>query len=202
VFCEDFDSAWWAMRRHALGFVPEICFAYRMRGWPQTSPRNPVRELRDVAHIMAKNARFFPPHMAEVMHDLALSHFLNAAGEAEAAALSISNFIESRKRYEERTRSNASKAKTEDQASSAGETTESKSTLMHRFTAMQSDLELRNKQAAKQESDAKTRLSETKQKVKQSQDHVLKLQHLLRYHSSNPLRALKLWLKRKSVTRE
>ncbi len=85
VFCEDLDFAWWAMSRDALGYVPAVCFAYRCRSWPQANARDAVRELRDVAHVLAKYAPAFPPYLADSMRTLALSHFYRAAGDVKLA---------------------------------------------------------------------------------------------------------------------
>ena len=92
VFCEDLDFAWWAMSRQALGYIPAICYAYRCRSWPQTSSRSPVRERRDIAHVLAKYAPAFPLQLADCMHNLAFEHFYRAANDLELADAHMRRF--------------------------------------------------------------------------------------------------------------
>lgn len=86
VFCEDFDFAWWALGRGALGYVPAVCYGYRCRTWPQTSNRNPTREWRDIAHILARHAPSFPAGLAGRMRRRALGLYYSAAGDEQTAA--------------------------------------------------------------------------------------------------------------------
>jgi glycosyltransferase involved in cell wall biosynthesis len=92
VFCEDLDFAWWAMSREAFGYIPEICCAYRLRSWPHASNVNPVVELRDVAHVLAKYAPALPPQLADSMRSLALSNFYRAAHDVERADVHMRRF--------------------------------------------------------------------------------------------------------------
>jgi hypothetical protein len=85
VFCEDYDSVWWALSRGFLGFVPDICHAYRLRSWPQTHNRDPVREARDVSYVLAKHARHFEPPLREAMLTFSAALLQKAVGDTESA---------------------------------------------------------------------------------------------------------------------
>jgi FkbM family methyltransferase len=92
VFCEDLDFAWWAMSKGSLGYVPSVCYAYRCKSWPQTNQRNPIRERRDIAHVLAKYAPAFPPQLADSMRNLAFEHFYRAANDVELADAHMRRF--------------------------------------------------------------------------------------------------------------
>jgi hypothetical protein len=184
VFCEDFDSAWQAMSKKALGFAPVVCQAYRCRSWPQTSNRNLIREHRDIAHVLVKYARHFEQPIQEGMRNLAAALFHSAAGDVEGAAKYCQDFGEAALRYESRVHgmdqrgvASPSKPDTEEVA------------------ALRSEL-----------ADAGRRLEKAKdshrRESSKQKDAISHLEHLLRYHSANPLRALKLWWSRASKAKE
>jgi glycosyltransferase involved in cell wall biosynthesis len=85
VFCEDYDSVWWALSRGSLGFVPAICYGYRLRSWPQTHHRHPVREDRDISFVLAKHARHFEPPLRDAILTLSQALFQRAIGDTESA---------------------------------------------------------------------------------------------------------------------
>ena len=85
VFCEDLDFAIWALGKGAFGLIPEICYGYRCRSWPQTAMRNPTRECRDIAFVYMKHARLFPLDLAQRMRNRALGLTYAAAGDHESA---------------------------------------------------------------------------------------------------------------------
>ncbi len=102
VFCEDLDAAWWALSRQKLGFVPPICQAYRHRSWPQTSTRNPSREYRDVAFILAKNAKHFEQPIAAAMMNKAHAYFNSVIGEFDMARRLWDAHAENHRKYLEK----------------------------------------------------------------------------------------------------
>ncbi len=85
VFCEDLDFAMWALGKRAFGLIQDVCYGYRCRSWPQTATRNPIRDLRDIAFVYLKYARFFPPDLAQRMRNRALGLTYAAAGDHELA---------------------------------------------------------------------------------------------------------------------
>jgi FkbM family methyltransferase len=100
VFGEDFEFAWWAMSRQALGYIPAICCAYRCRSWPQTSPWSAVSTSRHVADVLVKYAPAFPAQLAQSMRNLALVNSYAAAADVEHADRQTWRFQADKLRYD------------------------------------------------------------------------------------------------------
>ncbi len=188
IFCEDFELAWWATGRHALGFIPSVCTAYRLRSWPQTSNRNPIREHRDIAHVLAKNVRLFHQPVREAMEILSRAHFSIASGDQNAADVFWKIHALNKNKYLERSSQTvAAPLQPQDQGPNH-DPLHTEHILLGELAALKSALKTTMKQAAVQS-----------KRIAQQKEHLESAQHLLRYHSASPLRALKLWLNRKSM---
>jgi glycosyltransferase involved in cell wall biosynthesis len=173
VFCEDYDSVWWALSRRSLGFVPAICCAYRLRSWPQTSNRNPVREDRDVSYVLAKHARHFERPLRDAMLTFSEALFQNAIGDGEAARRALERHDRNRAAYLARLRQPVG-ATLPAAGASAPQPVDAAS-----YDALLTELRQQREVVADQSTE------------------IARLRARLEHHSHSPLRALGLWLNRK-----
>ncbi len=204
VFCEDFDSAWWALRSKSLGYVPSLCTAYRLRSWPQTSDRNPVRENRDIAHILAKNARHFERRVQDAMNILSLAHFSTAAGDENAAGFYWRKHASNHRCYlESFGKTEAMKIVTESLAMPSQDEISNQNLVQHEFMLLEKieALEIQLRTTKKEASKKAEKIELLRHEISQQKEQMDRACHLMRYHSANPLRALKLWFKRESADR-
>ncbi|MDB6070691.1 MAG: glycosyl transferase [Verrucomicrobiales bacterium] len=199
VFCEDYDSALWAAGRKIMGFIPEICQAYRYRSWPQTTNRNSIREYRDTAHVLAKNARAFPAHLRAGCELLSSIHFNIAIGDHEHLEELWRQHHAAIHAYHLRI-GHTPAAPPDDPAPATPAPGENAATVTGGLPGI-----LRERIH-----DLETLLSQTKASLKNTKESLKKrsaeavhlkeeltaLQHRLRYHAANPARALNLWWSR------
>ncbi len=205
VFCEDFDSAWWALRNKSLGYVPSLCTAYRLRSWPQTSDRNLVRESRDIAHILAKNALHFERRVQKAMNILSLAHFSTGAGDQKAAnfywkkhALNHRCYLESFGNTETMKKIAPEAVATPSQGEISNQELMQNEFMLHeKIEALEIQLRTAKKEASKNAD----QIEGLRHEITRQKEQVARVCHLMRYHSANPLRALNLWFKRKTADR-
>ena len=173
VFCEDLDSVWWALRQRSLGFVPAICYAYRMRSWPQTSDRHLVREQRDVSYVLAKHARYFDPPIRDAMMTVSGAQFKGAIGDTEGAARLWQQHGRDKQHYLQR--------------------------VSGQNVASTSAVEPTTSAEDRERATLEDRIHQQSLLVAAQAAEIARMQRLLNHHSAGPLRALMLWLKRKSL---
>jgi hypothetical protein len=189
VFCEDYDSALWAAGRRVLGYIPSVCQAYRYRSWPQTSDRNSKRECRDCAFVLAKHARHFEAPVARGMELLSsIYHHIAIDDTAPVGAL-WRVFYAHRDAYDA---SLADPLATPppglDPDKTRGFTDALKAQIPH--------LEEQWKRAKQQLREAHARDKERHAQLTSLKADLAAARHRLRYHATNPMRALRLWWQR------
>ena len=220
VFCEDYDSALWAAGQQILGYHSEVCQAYRYRSWPQTTNRNQIREYRDNAHVLAKNAHRFPPHVRSGYRLLSAIHFSIAIGDlAQIDSLWARHFADEAAYRQRLADPTLPPPGLDGDASSIGVI----ESLKHQLAELTSQLHEARVTAERESvhakdlgnqlkahangianfAELKDLLRETKATAKDRQQLIASLKselsqakHDLRYHGANPARALGLWWKR------
>lgn len=197
VFCEDYDSALWAAGRQILGFIPEICQAYRYRSWPQTTNRNSIREYRDTAHVLAKHARAFPADLRAGCELLSSIHFHIAIGDHEHLEGLWRQHHAAMRAYHERIGHTPAEPVGAPPGASGDPPP---ATLTDGLSGV---LRERIRQLERSLSETKASLKKTKESLKkrsaeatQLREELTAAQHRLRYHGANPARALGLWWSR------
>ena len=185
VFCEDVDTVWWAARAGAFGYIPERCQAYRYRTWPQTSNRSPLREQRDLAHLLAKNAPFFPAHVRGAMERLSRIYFHTAAGNDEDLDLLRLAHQADREAYLRRAAGNLPPPSVSPWQPDHSYQEVARKVLAERDAAKETIQSLKKAAAIR-----KAGLAEARRQLKLARQ-------LLQYHSANPLRAMRLWWNRR-----
>ncbi len=185
VFCEDVDSVWQAARTGGLGYIPEICQAYRYRTWPQSSNRNRRREYRDLAHVLAKHAPFFPPHVKGAMQRLAWIYFQTAAENEEGLDLLRIAHGTDREAYLSR-----AAAHHPPPAGSPWPPAQSYQEVAMKFKVERDAARTKVETLKTAAASRQATLTEMRQELKV-------LRHRLQYHAANPLRALRLWWDRR-----
>jgi glycosyltransferase involved in cell wall biosynthesis len=185
VFCEDYDSALWAAGHRALGFIPAVCQAYRYRTFPQTSSRDPIKESRDNAHVLAKNARYFPPHPQAGFRTLALMHYSRAIGDTTQAGYLEEMHKAGHAAYLRR----VAEGSPPPSLKPAAENIDYGlllSSLQKRIGELEEKLAGRRAELRRVKESAKENMAKQK-------DLLEGCRHRLRYHGASPLRALALW---------
>jgi glycosyltransferase involved in cell wall biosynthesis len=205
VFCEDYDSAVWAAGKGFLGYLPTICQAYRLRSWPQTTNRLPLREFRDNAHVLAKHAHLFPPRVAQGYRLLSKIYFLKAINDptenllwdqhnAAAAAYRARDTSTKLDTAAEEPDHDTYLRALETQLMEVLGKCENQANLIafleERLVSSPTEMHKQELRALKAER------KELKRQVADLEKQGAELAHRLRYHATNPLRALKLWWKR------
>jgi glycosyltransferase involved in cell wall biosynthesis len=185
VFCEDLDAALTAASPGKLGYLPQVCQAYRCRSWPQTSDRGSVRECRDLSFILAKHASRVPTALGPAFDLLSRAYMAEALGDSATAAFLREQHEASRQAYLAAL-ANPGDAPVLPTPVPPGALLESQ---LLRLLAAEEEL--------------KTALRKARQATSEQKDHLNFLtnqlgvaRHLLRYHSANPGRALRLWWQR------
>ena len=188
VFCEDYDSALWAASQNVLGYIPQVCQAYRCRSWPQTSNRNSIRECRDQAFVLAKHARQLPPALA-LEYQLLSRYFESLAlGDLPQATLLLETHHASKAAYI---------APLEDPGSTiTGGIPEDPIRKLTSGFLRQEEVVSGLKKALKQ---AKQAAQEKESVIASLKSQLKQAQHLLRHHSVNPARAMRLWWNRRHL---
>ena len=59
VFCEDLNFALWALSENSFGYIDSICYAYRCRSWPQTTPGDLKTKWSQMAYLYKKYSVMF-----------------------------------------------------------------------------------------------------------------------------------------------
>ena len=185
VFCEDYDAALWAAARGSLGYIPHVCQAYRCRSWPQYSERNSIRECRDMAFVLTKQARHLPPLLKRHYELLALIYTCSAIGDTLQANALRRIHHASRDAYVQGLRDPQTIAEIPG-------STELTAALRGQLTRMEeiiNDLKLTLRQT-------KTLVKERDAAISDLTSRLKAAHHLLRHHAVNPGRALRLWWNR------
>lgn len=193
VFCEDFDSALWAAGRQIMGFIPQVCQAYRYRSWPQTTNRNSIREYRDTAHVLAKHARAFPPHLRAGCELLSSIHFHIAIGDHEHLEELWRQHHAGMHAYHLKIGYPANTPVGTMEASAPPATESAAAGIPGILRARIHDLETVLSQTKASLKHTKESLKKRNAEALQFKEELTDARHRLRYHSANPARALKLW---------
>lgn len=192
IFCEDFDFALWAMSSNALGFVPDTCYAYRCRSWPQSSNRNRIREHRDMSYVLAKNAQRFPLSLQPVMRNLSAAIGYTATGDDNLAIECWKIHQDYKEKYLQGIASPAPRDDAPVNVPLPADYKEKYPQDIATPTPVDAPVNVPLPEvvpASPRSVNNKIKdalIAEQKQKIKG-------LENSLRYHRSNPLRALKLW---------
>lgn len=189
VFCEDYDSALWAAGRRVLGYIPSVCQAYRYRSWPQTANRNSLRDYRDNAFVLAKHARHFEAPVARGMELLPSIYHHVAIGDTAPVDALWRVFHAHRDAYD------ASLADPQappppgpDPEKTRALTDALKTQILH--------LDEQWKRTKQQLREAHARDKERRAQLTSLKADLAAARHRLRYHATNPMRALRLWWQR------
>ncbi len=191
VFCEDYDSALWAAGRRVLGYIPSVCQAYRYRSWPQTANRNSLRDYRDNAFVLAKHARHFEAPVARGMTLLSSIYHHVAIGDTAPVDALWRVFHAQRAVYEASLADPPEPPPPEPDPDETKVITEAlKTQILH--------LEGQWKLTKQQLREAHARDKERSASLASLKAELDSTRHLLRYHATNPFRALRLWWNRRS----
>jgi hypothetical protein len=185
VFCEDYDSALWAAGHRALGYVPEVCMAHRFRTFPQTSNREPIKESRDNAHVLGKNARYFAPHLQAGYRTLALMHYSRAIGDTTQAGYLEEMHKAGHAAYLRRV------AEGGDALSCPASPDAMDYGLL--LSSLQKRIGELEEKLANRRAELRRVKESTKEEMAKQRDLLMDCRHRLRYHGASPLRALALW---------
>ena len=189
VFCEDYDSALWAAGRQALGYIPDVCQAYRCRSFPQTSNRNPIMAARDNAHVLAKNARHFPPDLEARYRLFALVHFNTAVGDTTQAGYLEEMHRAGHAAYLTRV-ADSGRSITPSSVTETSDYGLLLSSLGNRIKALELKLSNRREEARRVKRKAEETIARQKELLEICRGR-------LSHHAANPMRALSLWWGRK-----
>jgi hypothetical protein len=163
--------------------------AYRFRTFPQTSNREPTQAARDNAHVLAKNARHFPPHLQAGFRALALIHFNRAIGDATQAGYLEEMHKARHAAYLKRV------AEGRDDDSPAPESDGTDYGLL--LTSLQERIGKLEEKLANRKTELQRLKASARETMARQKELLEDCRHRLRHHGANPLRALAFWWKTK-----
>ena len=191
VFCEDYDVALWLAGHRALGYLPAICQAYRYRSFPQTSNRDYVRTSRDNAHVLAKHAHRFEPHVRAGYRLFSQIHSSRAIGDNIQAGYLERMREAGHEEYLQRVESTGDGIL----PPPAVDTTDNGILI----DALKHHIQLLEKKLAKRKAEIHQAREAARVNLQRHKDLLADARNQLRHHSANPVRALALWWRKTST---